>query len=127
MLTQSAPGHATIATGTEPSQHGIASDNWYLPLKNELIYCTKDLSVDPVGGSYESGLHSPVNLQASTFSDELKMATNKKAKVFSVGLKENPVIFSAGHSADGAYWYDKTSGTWMSSTYYIDSLPVMGQ
>lgn len=123
MLTQSAPGHATIATGTEPSQHGIASDNWYLPLKNELIYCTKDLSVDPVGGSYESGLHSPVNLQASTFSDELKMATNRKAKVFSVGLKENPVIFTAGHSADGAYWYDKKSGTWMSSTYYIDSLP----
>jgi len=124
MLTQSGPGHATIATGTEPSQHGISSDNWYFPLKNELIYCTKDLSVDPVGGSFESGLHSPVNLLASTFSDELKMATNRKAKIFSVGLKENPVIFSAGHSADGAYWYDKTSGTWMSSTYYVDSLPA---
>jgi predicted AlkP superfamily pyrophosphatase or phosphodiesterase len=124
ILTQSAPGHATIATGAEPAQHGIASENWYLPLKNELIYCTRDLSVDPVGGSYESGLHSPVNLQASTFSDELKMATNRKAKVFSAGLKENPVIFSAGHSADGAYWFDKTSGTWMSNTYYVDSLPA---
>jgi len=123
MLPQSAPGHATIATGAEPSQHGIPSDNWYLPLKNELIYCTKDLSVDPVGGSYESGLHSPVNLQSSTFSDELKMATNKKAKVYSVGLKENPVIFSAGHAADGAFWYDRITGTWMTSTYYTDSLP----
>ena len=87
MLTQSAPGHATISTGTEPSSHGITSDNWYLPLKNELIYCTKDIEVNPVGGSYESGLHSPVNLQASTFSDELEMATNKKAKVFGVGIK----------------------------------------
>jgi predicted AlkP superfamily pyrophosphatase or phosphodiesterase len=124
ILTQSAPGHATISTGAEPSQHGITSDNWYLPLRNELIYCTKDISVDPVGGSYESGLHSPINLQASTFSDELKMATNKNAKVFSVGLKENPVILSAGHSADGAYWYDKISGTWMSSTYFVNSLPV---
>jgi predicted AlkP superfamily pyrophosphatase or phosphodiesterase len=123
MLLQSAPGHATISTGTEPSFHGITSDNWYLPLKNELIYCTKDLSVNPVGGSYESGLHSPVNLQASTFSDELKMATNRKAKVFSVGMKENPVILTAGHAADGAYWYDNISGTWMSSTYYIDSIP----
>jgi predicted AlkP superfamily pyrophosphatase or phosphodiesterase len=123
MLLQSAPGHATISTGTEPSFHGITSDNWYLPLKNELIYCTKDLSVNPVGGSYESGLHSPINLQASTFSDELKMATNRKAKVFSVGMKENPVILSAGHAADGAYWYDNISGTWMSSTYYIDSIP----
>jgi predicted AlkP superfamily pyrophosphatase or phosphodiesterase len=123
LLTQSAPGYATISTGAEPSFHGITSDNWYLPLKNELIYCTKDLSVNPVGGSFESGLHSPVNLQASSFPDELKMATNKKAKVFAVGLKENPVIFSAGHAADGAFWYDNTTGTWMSSTYYIDSLP----
>ena len=63
MLTQSAPGFSTISTGTEPSYHGITSDNWYLPLKNEFIYCTKDVSVNPVGGSYESGLHSPVNLQ----------------------------------------------------------------
>ena len=23
-----------------------------------------------------------------------------------------------------AYWFDNTTGTWMSSTYYIDSLPV---
>jgi predicted AlkP superfamily pyrophosphatase or phosphodiesterase len=123
MLTQSAPGHATIATGSEPSFHGITSDNWYLPLRNELIFCTKDIEVNPVGGSYEAGLHSPVNLQASTFSDELEMATNKNARVFGVGLKENSAILSAGHAADGAYWFDNTTGTWMSSTYYIKNLP----
>lgn len=124
MLTQSAPGHATISTGVEPSYHGITSDYWYLPLKDELIYCSKDIEVNPVGGSFEAGLHSPVNLQASTFSDELEMATKKNAKIFSVGLKDNSVIFSAGHAADGAYWYDNSTGTWMSSSYYIDSLPV---
>jgi predicted AlkP superfamily pyrophosphatase or phosphodiesterase len=123
MLTQSAPGYSTIATGTEPSYHGITSDNWYLPLKNEFIYCTKDISVNPVGGSYESGLHSPVNLQASSFTDELKMSTKNKSMVYSVGIKDLTAIFSAGHSADGAFWYDNTTGTWMSSTYYMNSLP----
>jgi predicted AlkP superfamily pyrophosphatase or phosphodiesterase len=123
MLTQTAPGYATISTGAEPSLHGITSDEWYLPLKDELIYCTKDITVNPVGGSYESGLHSPVNLLVSTFTDELKMASGKQAKVYAVGLKENPVIFSAGHGADGAFWFDNTTGTFMSSTYYIDSLP----
>ena len=122
MLTQSAPGHATIATGTEPAFHGITSDNWYLPLRNEMIYCTQDNTVNPVGGSFEAGLHSPVNMLASTFSDELKMATNGKAKVFSIGLKESSAILSAGHSANGVYWYDNTTGTWMSSTWYMDSL-----
>lgn len=123
MLTQSAPGYSTIATGTEPSYHGITSDNWYLPLKNEQIYCTKDVSVNPVGGSYESGLHSPVNLTASTFTDELEMATGSKSKVYGVGIKELSAIFSAGHSADGAFWYDNTTGSWMSSTYYMETLP----
>ncbi len=123
MLTQSAPGHATISTGAEPSYHGIPSDNWYVPLRNELFYATKDAAVNPVGGSFESGLHSPVNLQSSTFSDELKMATNQKAKVFSVGIRENSAILSAGHAADGVFWFDNGTGTWMSSTYFTDSLP----
>ena len=122
MLTQSAPGHATIATGTEPSIHGITSDSWYLPLKNEMIYCTQDNKVNPVGGSFEAGLHSPINLLSSTFSDELKMATNGKAKVFSIGLRESSAIFSAGHSANCVYWYDNATGSWMSSTWYKDSL-----
>ena len=73
------------------------------------------------GGSYEAT--SPVNLQVSTFADELKMATNKSARVFAVGLKEHPAIFSAGHSADGVYWFDNTSGTFMTCTYYMDALP----
>jgi len=123
MLTQSSSGYSTIATGTEPAYHGITSDSWYVPLKDELIYCTSDVTVNPVGGSYESGLHSPVNLQASTFTDELKMATGGKAKVFAVGIREQSAIFSAGHSADGAFWFDNTTGTWMSSTYYMQSLP----
>jgi predicted AlkP superfamily pyrophosphatase or phosphodiesterase len=122
MLTQSAPGHATISTGTEPSFHGITSDSWYLPLKNEMIYCTQDSKVSPVGGSFEAGLHSPVNLLASTFPDELTMASNSKSKVFSIGMKESSAILSAGHSATGVYWYDNITGTWMSSTWYMDSL-----
>jgi predicted AlkP superfamily pyrophosphatase or phosphodiesterase len=124
MLTQSAPGHATIATGAEPSFHGITSDDWYVPLKNELINCTKDINVNSVGGSFETGMHSPVNLLVSTFSDELKMSTNKKSKVFGVGLRESSAIFSAGHAADAAFWFDDKTGTWMSSTYYINSMPV---
>lgn len=123
LLTQGAPGFSTISSGTEPSYHGITSDSWYLPLKNELIYCTKDISVDPVGGSYESGLHSPVNLQSSTFTDELKLATNMLSKVYAVGLKEYAAIFSAGHAANGAFWFDNSTGTWMTSTYYMDILP----
>ncbi len=123
LLTQSAPGHATIATGSEPSFHGITSDEWYVPLKNELLDCTKDVNVNSVGGSFESGLLSPINLLVSTFSDELALATNRKAKIFGIGLRESSAILSAGHTANAAYWFDNTTGTWMSSSYYIPALP----
>lgn len=124
MLTQSAPGHATIATGAEPSVNGITSDDWYVPLKNELINCSKDINVNAVGGSFESGLNSPVNLLVSTFSDELALSTNGRAKVFGVGLRESSAIFSAGHAANAAYWFDNKTGTWMSSSYYLKELPI---
>jgi hypothetical protein len=124
MLTQSAPGHATISTGAEPSSHGIPSDSWFVPLRNELIYCTKDIKVDPVGGSYESGLHSPVNLQSSTFSDELKMASKGKAGIYGIGMSEKAAILTSGHSADAVYWFDNITGTWMTSTYYTSKLPA---
>jgi predicted AlkP superfamily pyrophosphatase or phosphodiesterase len=123
MLTQSAPGHATISTGATPSLHGITSDNWFVPLRNELINSTRDINVNPVGGSFESGLHSPVNLHASTFSDELSMASKKKAKIFGVGMNEKASILTAGHSANAAFWFDNTTGTWMTSSYYINQLP----
>lgn len=122
-LTQSAPAHATLATGTSPRHHGIVADNWFTPLRDEIVYCTTDNSVKPAGGSYEAGQHSPSRLLPSTFADELKLATSGRAKTFGLGFKEHTAILSAGHSADAAYWYDKNSGTWMSSSYYIDSLP----
>ncbi|HRR15418.1 MAG TPA: alkaline phosphatase family protein [Bacteroidales bacterium] len=124
VLTQSSTGHATIASGTEPSFHGIISDYWYVPLKNEIIYCTQDKEVGPVGGSYEQGLHSPAQLLTSTFSDELALATKGKARIFSIGLKESSAILSAGHAANGVFWFDNTTGTWMSSSWYMKELPA---
>lgn len=121
--TQSGPGHATISSGTEPAFHGIASDYWYVPLKNEIIYCTQDKNMRPAGGSFEQGLHSPVQLLASTFPDELFLSTRGKAKIFSIGMKESSAILSAGHTAQGVYWFDKATGKWMSSSWYLENLP----
>ena len=122
-FTQSAPAHATLSTGTDPRMHGIVADSWYLPLRDEIIYCTGDSEVDPVGGSFVNGLQSPANLLPSTFGDELKLSTNNRARVFGIGMKDHAAILSAGHAADCAYWYDDKTGTWMTSTHYIDSLP----
>lgn len=121
--TYSATGYATISTGSMPASHGIIADEWYKRLQKEKIYCTQDEGVKAVGGSYENGMHSPVHLVATTLGDELRMYFNMRSKVFGVGMKEHAAILSAGHTANAAYWFDASTGTWMSSTWYLDSLP----
>lgn len=123
LLTQGAPGYATIHTGSEPAFHGIPSDNWYDRLNNELIYCTQDNSAVSVGGSYESGRHSAATLLSTTFSDELKLSSNGASRSYSAGFREYSAIFGAGHISDGAFWFDDRTGRWMSSSYYMADLP----
>jgi hypothetical protein len=88
-----------------------------------MIFCVQDPEASPVGGSFETGLFSPVNLLSSTFADELQMSSCGGARVYGIGIREMAAIITAGHAADGAFWYDDRTGTWMTSTYYTDKLP----
>jgi predicted AlkP superfamily pyrophosphatase or phosphodiesterase len=116
-------GHATIATGAIPADHGIISNKWYNNLRDEVVYCVGDEKVRTVGGSYESGRFSPKNLLASTTGDEIHLASNFRSKVIGIALDPAAAILSAGHSADYAFWYDNETGNWVTSSYYTDSLP----
>jgi predicted AlkP superfamily pyrophosphatase or phosphodiesterase len=124
LFAQSAVGYATISTGAMPASHGVVSDHWYERLRGSKVYATEDEKVNAIGGSYEMGQHSPRNLLASTVADEIKINQNLKAKVFGVGLKDHAPILSTGHTADAAYWFDPVTGSWMTSSYYMDSLPA---
>jgi len=46
-----------------------------------------------------------------------------KSKVFSVALNRESAVFSAGHAADGAYWFDVESGRMISSSFYVKMFP----
>ena len=123
MFTQTGPGHATIFTGTSPSQHGIIADRWYVRLKEKIINCAEDENVYAVGGNNESGQLSPRNLLSSTLGDEIRLSTNFKSKVFGVSMEGVNAVLSSGHTANAAYWYSSESGNWITSSYYRDSLP----
>ncbi len=66
---------------------------------------------------------SPRNLLASTFGDELRLATGGASRVFGVSLKDRAAILPAGAGANAAYWIDAVSGRFVSSTYYLAQLP----
>src|SRR5690606_25545450 len=39
-------------------------------------------------------------------------------------LKDRSAILPAGHSANAAYWYDDSTGCFMSSSHYMNELPA---
>lgn len=127
MPTYTAPGHASIYTGTTPSYHGIIANNWYDKNKDRSVYCVADVEVSSVGGSKKNGKMSPRKLQASTLTDELLLSTNFQSKVVGVSIKDRGAILPAGHRPTGAYWFDSPTGNFMTSDYYADTLATWAQ
>jgi len=70
---------------------------------------------------------SPHNLLADTLGDELKLATQGQARVFTVSLKDRAAVLPGGFAADAAYWIEPKSGAWVTSTYYRTDLPKWTQ
>jgi predicted AlkP superfamily pyrophosphatase or phosphodiesterase len=121
--TYTAPGHASIYTGTTPAVHGIIGNDWYVRSIGKNMYCTDDAGVKTLlEGTEKEGAMSPKNLLSTTITDELKMATNFSGKVIGLSIKDRGAILPAGHFADWAFWCTK-SGAFISSSFYGDKLP----
>ncbi len=121
--THTAPGHASIFTGTTPSVHGIIGNDWYDRKSRTTVYCVSDSTVKSVGTTSISGKMSPRNLLVTTFTDELRLNSNFKSRVFGIALKDRGAILPAGHTANAAFWHDPYSNNWVTSTYYLKELP----
>lgn len=122
--TVTAIGHTSIYTGSVPSIHGIAGNDWMDKPSGKNVYCTADETVTPIGTTNEKvGKHSPRNLWSTTITDQLRLATNFQAKVVGVSLKDRASILPAGHNPTGAFWYDDSTGNFVTSSYYMSDLP----
>lgn len=127
--TTTGAGHASIYTGTTPSEHGITANDWYSKEKNRMVYCAEDETVFLTDGSSNSKKvvsnysRSPKILLAKTITDELKLFTNNRSKVVGISLKDRGAILPAGHLADYAFWYHSKTGDFVTSSYYSSTLP----
>jgi predicted AlkP superfamily pyrophosphatase or phosphodiesterase len=122
--TITACGHSSIYTGSVPAINGISGNSWWDKEQMRTVYCTEDKTVSTVGSTSALGKMSPRNLLVTTICDELRLATNFRSKVIGVAIKDRGGILPAGHSANGAYWYDNTNGLWITSTFYRNELPA---
>jgi predicted AlkP superfamily pyrophosphatase or phosphodiesterase len=140
--TKTAPGHATIGTGAYSDGHGIETNDWWDASRSDAHkvssvederYQLVDLPASSIPtnapGAPSTAAKfligsSPRNLRATTLGDELRLATQGKAKVFGISLKDRASILPAGQSANGAFWIDQSSGVFTTSTFYMEHLPA---
>ena len=113
--TQTAPGHATLATGEHPSRHGIVANQWYRRETGEYLYSDDDDRWDEE--------KSPFNLLVPTLADRIKERW-PESKAYGASAKSRGAILPPGRQADRAFWYERDDGRIVTSTYYGEVPPA---
>ncbi len=120
--TFTAVGHATLLTGGDVPQHGIAGNEWRDPVTGRDGGAVEDARftlLAPTGGR---GC-SPHQLTCSTLSDELVLASAGRSRVFSVSGKDRAAVLTAGRLGK-AFWFHPDSGRFVTSSFYYPREPV---
>ena len=122
--TYTAPGHASIYTGTTPAFHGIVGNDLFYRKLGRDRYCAEDTTMQSVGMAGAVGQRSPVNLLATTLADELERRTERRSRTIGISLKDRSAIFPIGRTGDAAYWFGGgPDGAFVTSTWYTKVLP----
>ena len=135
--TETVVGHTTLATGADPSEHGMVSNVWFDRDTGKLAYNTEDKNchiltsgadvdksteVDASQALASSDGRSPANIMTTTFSDELCLKNNGKSKIFGVSVKDRGAVTLAGHTGK-AFWFSKAASEFITSSYYYKDYP----
>ena len=116
-------GTAEVLTGSWPAYTGVPGAMVY---DSETSMMRPVLAAPSATGSYSNNSFSPEGLRLSTIADEMAIASDGKAQIYSVAADPQQAVILAGHAANGAVWVNNTSGLWASGSYY-GSLPSVAQ
>jgi predicted AlkP superfamily pyrophosphatase or phosphodiesterase len=134
--TETIVGHVTLATGTDPAVHGMVANVWYDRKTGAPRYNVQDdaypllsaggidksTELDPTQRAATTDGRSPNAILSSTLSDEIAIGIGRGTKIFGVSVKDRGAISMAGH-AGKAYWFSKSEGRFITSSYYMDRYP----
>ncbi len=125
--TETGPGHATLSTGSFPSNSGIIANEWFDRGKKRVVNCVED-SASPVvtskgvSAAGTSSGRSPRHLLLSGLGDWIRQA-DPESKVFAASRKDRGAILLGGLGANAAFWYDEKTGEFVTSQYYSRTYP----
>lgn len=119
-ITATAPGHATLSTGCDPSQHGMIANQIPTGEPGKFRLAANDELSKTVGG--EGTASSPRDLLVDALGDWIR-ASNNASQVVSIALKNRSATMLGGQHPNVCLWFDDKSGGYVSSDWYTKSLP----
>ncbi|MBD3231918.1 hypothetical protein GF322_04635 [Candidatus Dependentiae bacterium] len=119
-------GHATIATGTLPCEHGFALGYWLDSQGNKIKIVSDDkkqAGVFSKNGLYDYGI-SATNLMVDTIVDQFILSSQpfENHQAFAFSLKPYATLPLAGQLGK-AFWFDQKSIGFTSSKAYVKKIP----
>lgn len=122
-ITNSSPGHATLATGRLPAHHGIVDNSWLEVVNGawRAVSAVED-STAPILGFPDVGNASPRRRLADGLADWVAQA-DPYARVVAIGQGAHSTNSLAGKTSGHAYWSSPAAGQFVTSTYYRDAYP----
>lgn len=123
-LPFTAPGHASLSTGTSAVEHGVFGNMWFRRAERKEMSAEWDPAhpVLTTNGQPSAETASGAALRVEGIGDALKRQ-HADAQVISIGLKARAACFFAGQHPDLALFYEPSSGGLITSTYYAKTLP----
>lgn len=121
--TNTAPGHATLSTGTYPSRHGVVANEWHERIDGAWLEVSNvgDSTVQIIGHPDLAGV-SPGQLMRTGLADWM-LAADPRTVVGSVSPKDRGAVHPAAHVRGQVYWFESEVGAFVTSTYYRDRTP----
>ncbi len=135
--TETIVGHATLATGTFPAQHGMIGNVWLDREAGELAYNIEDPDapilpsrkddiegeqVDPAQNLARTKGRSPLSILVPTLGDGLAAYYGGSSQVFAVSGKDRGAVAMAGQTGK-AFWFSTDNGDFITSRFYYDEYP----
>lgn len=123
--TATGPGHTTIATGAQPSAHGVVGNQWIRAGETNKTYAVVDAETRIIGlpdNITDTPGKSPWATRVASLGDGLQL-TDTRSRVFAVSVKDRGAIYLGGKRPNGVFWWDSVSGNVVTSSWYAETLP----
>jgi hypothetical protein len=129
-LSVTAPGHASLATGSHPARHGIVANEWFERESGRMRAAVEDAHARPLlpahaasgAASQARSAASGAALRVDGLADWIA-AADARARTLAIAGKDRGAVLLAGRGPQLALWWDREHGGFVSSTAYASALP----